>query len=410
MHALAGAATILSSVPPLQLLSDLTRLASVAARGKRRSRDVARFLLDRASAVAELQEEIATRSYTPGIGRTFWVRDPKLRLIYALPFRDRVVQHLLMAQTLPFLEPSLAPQSYACRVGKGTHRCLERAAEWTRRRAYVLRLDMRKFFPSIDHAILRRLLQRTTPLPWRWLRDRFLDAPYVGEQVQYHFTGDDLLTPLQRPHGLPIGSLTSQLWANAYLSPLDHLLASHLGLGSFVRYCDDILVFDDDPGRLEDAPRRVNTNPACSNSARVIRGVGQRTSTTETHGYRGAASRLRPLPKHTIGNLDVGFVIVGSQPDSTFPATWEPRTCGRERRQSCGGLAVAGDDNLFAVARSLYDLGEMGLGVADVDGVHERRMESRTIWVKGGEPPVPRLFNHSGQKPRGKPGRERIAR
>ena len=112
------------------------------------------------------------------------------------------------------------------------------------------------------------------------------------------------------------------------------------------------------------SPRRVNTNPACSNSARVIRGVGQRTSTTETHGYRGAASRLRPLPKHTIGNLDVGFVIVGSQPDSTFPATWEPRTCGRERRQSCGGLAVAGDDNLFAVARSLYDLGEMGLGVA----------------------------------------------
>jgi hypothetical protein len=178
-------------------------------------------------------------------------------LIYALPFRDRVVQHLLMAQTLPFLEPSLAPQSYACRVGKGTHRCLERAAEWTRRRAYVLRLDMRKFFPSIDHAILRRLLQRTTPLPWRWLRDRFLDAPYVGEQVQYHFTGDDLLTPLQRPHGLPIGSLTSQLWANAYLSPLDHLLASHLGLGSFVRYCDDILVFDDDPGRLEDALRHL---------------------------------------------------------------------------------------------------------------------------------------------------------
>jgi hypothetical protein len=117
-----------------------------------------------------------------------------------------------------------------------SHYSIERAplaAPFRPHPSCVSRRAGRKFFPSIDHAILRPLLQRTTPLPWRWLRDRFLDAPYVGEQVQYHFTGDDRLTPLQRPHGLPIGSLTSQLWANAYLSPLDHILASHLGLGSF---------------------------------------------------------------------------------------------------------------------------------------------------------------------------------
>ena len=67
-----------------------------------------------------------------------------------------------------------------------------------------------------------------------------------------------LLTPLARPHGLPVGSLTSQIWANPYLSPIDHLLASELGIGSFVRYCDPWLIWDDDPGRLREAPSRIH--------------------------------------------------------------------------------------------------------------------------------------------------------
>jgi len=123
-------------------------------------------------------------------------------------------------------------------------------------RRYVLRVDVSRFFASIDHTILRAQLDRVTPPELRWLRDRFLDAALpVGavEPVAFHFPGDDLFTPFTRPHGLPIGSLTSQIWANLALSPLDHLLASYLGLGEFVRYCDDILVFADDPGRLRAA-------------------------------------------------------------------------------------------------------------------------------------------------------------
>jgi RNA-directed DNA polymerase len=85
------------------------------------------------------------------------------------------------------------------------------------------------------------------------LRDAFLDARMGCEHVAWHFPGDDLFAPLLRSHGLPIGSLTSQVWANAFLTPVDHVIASHLGLGTFVRYCDDILVFDDDAGRLRDA-------------------------------------------------------------------------------------------------------------------------------------------------------------
>lgn len=243
-------------------LSDLIRLSHVAARGKRRFPTVARFLLDVDRECALLAAELASRVYRPGRGRSFWIHDPKRRRIYALPFRDRVVQHWLIEQTLPLLEASWAPQSYACRLGKGTHRALKRAVDWARTRAWVLRLDVHRFFPSVDHELLRQSLQRTTPPALRWLRDVFIDAPVDVEESTTWFPGDELLTPVQRPHGIPIGSLTSQLWANTYLSPIDHLLRSRLGLPRFVRYCDDLLVFDDDKDRLVAAHAAIASRAA----------------------------------------------------------------------------------------------------------------------------------------------------
>lgn len=151
-------------------------LAIVAARGKRRSGDVARFMLDVDRHVGALWRALVCGEYRPSVGRCFRIEDPKPRWIYALPFRDRVAQHLLIAQTLAAVERGMAPQSYACRVGRGTHRCLRRAVELSRQRRFVLRVDVQKFFASIDHAILRRQLDRTTPREWRWLRDRFIDA------------------------------------------------------------------------------------------------------------------------------------------------------------------------------------------------------------------------------------------
>jgi hypothetical protein len=231
----------------------LRRALAAAARGKRHNAEVARFMLDPARQLAQLAPELTNRTYTPGSGCAFWIHDPKPRRIFALPFRDRVVQHLLMQATLPRLENWFAHQSYACRSSKGSHRCLKRAIELTGNTRFVLRLDIRKFFPSIDHALLQQILAPHTPMPWRWLRDRILNAPALTERVAWHFAGDDLFTPLARLHGLPIGSLTSQIWANAFLTPVDHMIASQLGIGTFVRYCDDILVFDNDAERLKAA-------------------------------------------------------------------------------------------------------------------------------------------------------------
>jgi hypothetical protein len=235
----------------------LRSLALRAARGKRHRPEVARFLLDLDRSVDLLALGLQDRSYAPQRGKAFMVRDPKQRYVHALPFPDRIAQHLLIDASLPALDRWFAPQSYACRAGKGTHRALERATELARRTAFVLCVDVRKFFPSIDHALLRALLLPRTPAGWRWLLDRFLVTSPGVEQVAFHFPGDDLFTPHERPHGLPIGSLTSQIWANAFLTPVDHLLGSGLGLGGFVRYCDDLLVFHDDPGRLREALARI---------------------------------------------------------------------------------------------------------------------------------------------------------
>ncbi|MCH9685353.1 MAG: RNA-directed DNA polymerase [Deltaproteobacteria bacterium] len=282
----------------------LLRLAHIAARGKRRARDVARFMVDVDRHVLALARDLHNHTYRPGTGRCFRITDPKPRAIYALPFRDRVEQHYLIAATSPAIERHLASQTYACRVGKGTHRALRQAIALTRHRRWVLRLDVQKFFASIDHEVLRRGLGPTTPPELRWLRDRFIDAPWPDgavERVAFHFPGDELWTPIERPHGLPIGSLTSQIWANLYLAPVDHLLASYLGLGDFVRYCDDVLVFSDDRERLREAlaavrerlhTLRLRLHPAKSRLHRTRDPVGFVGFVLKRRGH-GVAVRLR---------------------------------------------------------------------------------------------------------------------
>ena len=243
--------------------------------------------------LALLADELDACTYAPSKGRAFAITDPKPRLIYALPFRDRVVQHLLMESMMPALERWFAPQSYACRVGKGSHRCLERAIELTRQKRFVLRIDIRKFFPSIDHAILRALLEPFTAPRDRWLRDAFLDQQVECERVAWYFPGDTLFTPFERPHGLPIGSLTSQFWANAFLTPIDHLIASKLRIGTFVRYCDDVLVFDDDRGRLQDALSAIDER-ASSLRLRLHAGKTRLHRSTDPVGFLGFVLRQRP--------------------------------------------------------------------------------------------------------------------
>ena len=157
----------------------------------------------------------------------------------------------------PIFERSFIFDSYACRKGKGTHAAVDRCQAFARRYRYVLKADVRKFFPSIDHDILKELLARKIKDPHvLWLLDRIIDHSNPQDPVLMWFPGDDLFTPTERRRGLPLGNQTSQFFANVYLDPLDHFVTDRLGL-SYVRYVDDFLIFSDDKRRLHRVRTKV---------------------------------------------------------------------------------------------------------------------------------------------------------
>lgn len=113
---------------------------------------------------------------------------------------------------------------------------------------------MRKYFPSIDHAILKALIRRKIKCrDTLWLIDTIIDGSNPQELVIEYFPGDDLLTPLERPRGLPIGNLTSQFFANIYLNGFDHFVKETLRAPKYLRYVDDFALFSDDYDYLAEA-------------------------------------------------------------------------------------------------------------------------------------------------------------
>ena len=217
--------------------------------GKRKSPSVAAFEFDLEANLLALHEELRDRTYRPGSYRHFTIREPKVRRISAAPFRDRVVHHALMQVTWPIFEARMVHDSYACRVGKGTHRAIDRAQEFSRRYPYVLQCDVVQFFPAVDHAILRAQLARHIACPdTLWLLDRILASGQGVLDRHYDmvwFPGDDLFA-VSRARGLPIGNLTSQNWANVYLNDLDQFVKHELRCHAYLRYADDFLLFADD--------------------------------------------------------------------------------------------------------------------------------------------------------------------
>lgn len=226
-----------------------------ASHGKRGQPNVAAFEYRLEDNLLQLQDELRTFTYQPGRYHSFYIHEPKRRLISAAPFRDRVVHHALCNLIEPIFERSFIFDSYANRVGKGTHRALDRAQQFARRYPYVLQCDIRQFFPSIDHLILRNdLARKIADAQALWLIDRILESGRGVLSEAYdliYFPGDDLFAA-NRPRGLPIGNLTSQFWANVYLDPFDQCVKRELRCQGYVRYVDDLLLFAHDKRELWD--------------------------------------------------------------------------------------------------------------------------------------------------------------
>lgn len=231
-----------------------------AQRGKRFRDNVLEFNNRLEDNLLQIQQELRSYSYIPGQYRTFEIFDPKPRIISAAPYRDRVVHHALCNVIVPLIEATFIYDSYANRTGFGTHRSLRRFTQFCRSSRYVLQCDIRKYFPSIDHEILKAQLHRKIKCqPTQWLINLIIDNSNIQDSPFFYFPGDELLAPCTRRKGLPIGNLTSQFFANVYLNSFDHFVKEQLGARKYLRYVDDFAIFSDDRAFLLNARDAIAT-------------------------------------------------------------------------------------------------------------------------------------------------------
>lgn len=220
---------------------NLRRAFLKAARGKGDRREVLRFRLDLDANLAEIHRQLLAREVLVGDYRFFTVYDPKERTICAAAFRERVLHHAIMNLCEPVLESYSIFDSYACRVGKGQRAAVARARHFAEVYPWYLKLDIRKYFDSIDHERLLTLLGRR-------FKDRDLLNLFARVLASYRATPG---------RGLPIGNLLSQHFANFYLGRLDHWLKEERGIKGYLRYMDDFLLLGDSRERLREEWRQI---------------------------------------------------------------------------------------------------------------------------------------------------------
>lgn len=214
--------------------------------GKKKKADViefGRFLEDN---LFSLQESLRKKTYKHGGYKSFYVRDPKVRHIAKACVRDRVVHHLVTNVLEEIFDPTFYAHSYSCRKDKGTHKAVEAFVSMARKvshnntsRCFVLKCDIKKFFATVDHDVLTESLEeRIKDKDFLWLLDEIINS-FRSEYTVELFS----------PKGMPIGNLTSQLFANIYLNSLDIFMKNELKLKYYIRYADDFVILSDN---LED--------------------------------------------------------------------------------------------------------------------------------------------------------------
>ncbi|MGB8688695.1 MAG: RNA-directed DNA polymerase [Microcoleus sp.] len=233
---------------------NLLSAAKLAQKGKRFRHNVLAFNYHLERELFKLKEELESKTYRPGPYKTFEIVEPKRRMISAAPYGDRVVHHALCNIVVPIFERTFIHDSYANRIGFGTHRALRRFTDFARSSRYILQCDIKKYFPSIDHEILKLLVRHKIKCrDTLWLIDTIIDNSNPQQSVVEYFPGDDLLSPLSRRRGLPIGNLSSQFFANVYLNGFDHFVLEQLKISKYVRYVDDFVFCSNDRLLLQDA-------------------------------------------------------------------------------------------------------------------------------------------------------------
>lgn len=222
-----------------------------AKRRKRKKKQVGEFEYNMEKELFKIRKELEELNYQPSSPRRFFLREPKRRDIWVVDFRDRVVHHALCNIIEPIFDKSFIYDSYACRINRGTHKAIKRLDIFKRRvtknnfkEAYVLKTDIKKYFDSISHEILLKIIakkikdQRTIKLIEKIIRN------YQGKNSS-------------KDKGMPIGNLTSQLFANIYLNELDHFMKEKLRVKHYLRYMDDLVVLDSSINALVEIKQEI---------------------------------------------------------------------------------------------------------------------------------------------------------
>lgn len=257
--------TLRNIYPAIYDFDNLYQAYLEARKAKRYRQDVLQFTMNLEENLIQIQNELIYKTYKVGRYREFYVTEPKKRLIMALQFKDRIVQWAIYRHLNPFYDKQFIYDSYGCRIGKGTHNAANRLEYWLRqvnrrnKKYYFLKLDISKYFYRIDHEVLIRILEKRIKDPdLLWLLSTIINSEDTAFGLPAGVSPDDF--PKEErlfDKGMPIGNLTSQLFANIYLNELDQYAKNELRLHYYIRYMDDVIILHDDKAFLHEVKDRI---------------------------------------------------------------------------------------------------------------------------------------------------------
>ena len=205
---------------------------------KQKKQDVQRFEWQLEENIFKLHRDLKYHRYKHGAYTSFYIQDPKQRHIHKATVRDRVLHHAVFAVLNSIFEPTFISNSFSCRVNKGTHKGIDILDKITRqvsgnafKPCLVLKCDVRKFFGTVDHIILLDIIHK---------RINDSEAMWLLEEIIESFTSK--YSTIFRRKGLPIGNLTSQIFANIYLNEFDQFIKHKLKVKHYIRYTDDFVI------------------------------------------------------------------------------------------------------------------------------------------------------------------------
>src|SRR4030042_5209631 len=213
-------------------------------KGKRSKKDVQIFERHLEDNIFNLHTMLKNKTYRHGPYSQFYVNDPKRRHIHKAQVEDRIIHHLFYKYLYEVFDKTFIYDSYSCRLDKGTHRAVKRLEKYARivsrnytQDCWVLKLDIKRFFAGVDHDILIELIAKR-------IKDK--DITWLISEIITSFS-----TYYDQISGIPLGNLTSQIFANIYLNKLDQFIKHNLKVKYYLRYADDFIFLDSDRERLK---------------------------------------------------------------------------------------------------------------------------------------------------------------